>query len=143
MDNVPFAECGERGLHDANVSLHPAEQHGRTLPRQPPKHRAEYVAAEAGEHCLVDGSCVREQGSDLQGCIAETLGILRTDDCRNLQDSSETDQQSRISQQPFAFPNRRQKLFLDVDNDERALLGLKRPSRNPCVVGVELDGSEW
>src|SRR5580692_10805279 len=97
MHQVTLAERSHRSLHYANVSFHAAEKHGGPRTRQALQQGTKYIAAEAGEHQLVDGRTARQEGCNVRYGVAQAFGILRRYQRGDLQDSRHTDQKLDIS----------------------------------------------
>ena len=136
MDQVVLAQGGEGGLGDADVTLHAAEDDGVAVSGKTLEGRAEYFASEAGEDLLLDGGDVGEEGGDFGDGVAESLGILRGEERGDFEDSGEADEELGVADELLFLKDRREKFFLDVDDDEGGALGLERAEGDFGVVGV-------
>ena len=135
VHEVAFAQGSEGSLCDADVAFHAAEKKSVALSGETLEQAAEGVAAEAGEQSFVHGIGAGEERGDFGDSRAESLGVLGADERGNLEDAGGADEQLRVADELFFLEDRRQKFFLDVDDDQRALVGIERTARHLGVFG--------
>lgn len=122
VDHVAVFEGSERGLRDADVALHAAEEDSGFVAGQVAESIAEFLASEAAELHFVDGLGGFQQFGNLGHDWAEAACVLGGEEHGNFEDGGEADEYPRISQEVFAGGDRRQELLLNVDYDKGALV---------------------
>ncbi len=135
MDEIAFAEGGQGRLRDADVAFHAAEKKRVALSGEALEQAAEGVATEAGEQTLVHRIGAGEERGDFGDGRAESLGVLGADERGNFEDTCRADKQLRVADQLVFLEDRRQKFFLNVDDDQGALIGIERATRHLGVFG--------
>src|ERR1700733_7245508 len=121
-------------MRDADVTFHTAKQDRVAMPRQSFEHGAKNVAAETREHLLIDRLGVGQEGSDLRDSIPESFRVLCGHQRGNLENAGEPDQKLGILDQQFFLEDRWEQFFLNVDDDQCALIGFERAAGDLAVV---------
>ena len=88
------------------------------------------VLAEAVELHLVDGRASGDERGNLGNDRAETLGVLRCEQHGYVEDLREANQELRVADQLLLIEDGRKQLFLDIDDDQSALVRLQRTARD-------------
>lgn len=138
MNQVAFAQSVERGLSDADMAFHAAQQHGIAVTGDALEQGAECIAGKAGEHLLVNRLGSGQQRGNLRDGVTEAAGILGTHEHWNFQDAGKANEQLRVLYQSLFFEDRLDQLFLNVNDDEGAALRLERAAGDFGVIGGEL-----
>src|SRR5947209_10384116 len=126
---MTLRQRSHRRLQNTNMGFHAAQQKCVASVKTGDAG-AELAIAETAELQLIQRCNIRQQGSDLRNCLAESPGILSSDNHRKREKRRRANQKPAVAHQTFLFMNGRQKFFLDIYDNQRALLSVQHLAGN-------------